>query len=207
MQLTLNELDVCRTLLRLIGLHELEDVRDESLQALCALMLGGLREVQDTVYKEMTEGGGQLGVAVTNFFSRVCKDARNHLRRSTQEPSTKAAFSFDKVNFKCLPMLRCIQMMTDFSHAGLQNFLRNQHSPNSVDIVTEMATLLSILVEGRTVGIRSDTRNIEVATQLLVTLSECISGPCVDNQLALLSAKILITCLNLWAKGGRRFAP
>ena len=91
MQSTLVKLGACRILLRLLALHEEPIVRFEAIQALCAMLLGGQREVQDDVLQAMLSplGNGTLGVFVCKAFEAVCDQAKVTLRRSMRQSTVK----------------------------------------------------------------------------------------------------------------------
>jgi len=190
MQGTLVSLGVCRILLRLVALHEEATVRYEAVQALCTMLLGGHRQVQDDVYESLRSplGGSTLGLSVCRSFGVMCEQARTALRKSTVGMATKTSV------IECVPMLRVLQLMTDFSHEGIQDFLRDQHSPSSTNVIAEVASLLNILVEGRQVGINKESGNIRVAIQTVITLTEFVTGPCVANQNCMVPAKVIISC-------------
>jgi len=139
-------------------------------------------------------------VAVTKVIKAMIDNIRRMLRTSFQIGSFKKAVNEQDHDFgSSIAILRCLQLMTDYSHSEMQDFLHDQHSPSSSDIISEISTLLNVVVAGSAVGIHYETNNIHIVIEIVITLSEFINGPCVSNQLAMITAKVLLTCTNILA--------
>ncbi len=185
-----NELKATQMMLQLLNSED-ELVQFEALNFGIALLFGGNTRVQQSILDHFTD------TADAEWFHEF----RRHIRRLAE--SVKSLFERQAVlvgqdeegkkqqkelRFKCEMLQRCfrfLQLLCEGHFTGLQHFLRAQaNNSKSYDLVTETVEILEHLercIDDKTVGVMS---------QLWISLTEYIQGPCQENQNVLISTKL-----------------
>jgi inositol 1,4,5-triphosphate receptor type 1 len=168
-----------------------ELIQLEALNFGIALLFGGNNLVQQTILDHFTEtADAEWFHQFRRLIRRLTESVKSLYERQAvlvgqDEESKRQA---KELRFKCEMLERCfrfLQLLCEGHFSGLQHFLRAQASnPKSYDLVTETVEILEVLercIDDNTIGVMS---------QLWISLTEYIQGPCTENQHVLISTKL-----------------
>ena len=129
-----------------------------------------------------------------NFFATISYyiDKETRLLASGTLPSTAKRSCYDEPPEYIRSLMRLLQLLCENHNKSLQNYLRSQtNSRGNYNLIAITVNLLSYLVK------RMHFRRFHLMSQCFDTLTECIQGPCLENQVEIVDCGFLDVAVNV----------
>ena len=174
-------------------------VREDAIDTLRNLLLGGNKNVQTACVDTLTDSGSRsIGAA---FFFKVRELLRDNVTklkeyRIVRKANPVRAESLGGDLLSCLKIMKLMKEMCEGHYRPLQNLLRKQPHAKSTNLVEETMDLFCIVAKSLASVRQWDDVEANVGNEAMTLMIELSQGPCRENQQTFAeNAKMIDGCL------------
>ena len=174
-------------------------VREDAIDTLRNLLLGGNKNIQAACVDTLTDSGSRsIGAA---FFFKVRDLLRDNVTklkeyRIVRKMNPVRAESLGGDLLSCLKIMKLMKEMCEGHYSPLQNLLRKQPHAKSTNLVEETMDLFCIVAKNLASVRQWDDVEANVGNEAMTLMIELSQGPCRENQQTFAeNAKMIDGCL------------